>query len=509
MAKALDFGKISFDVQPGSDPATEIQSRPFRILILGDFSGQGENQGPLAGRRPCLVDRDNFDDVLKKLRPALTVPLGEARVDIHFEGIDDFHPDRLFERVVLFQKLRELRERMSNASTFPEAAAELGLAPRRDAPGNAAETEPPRAADAAQMVARNLLEDAISATEGQSAGLVRPQRPGDLASFIQRAVAPHLTARPDPRQAEWVGIIDQTAAAQMRALLHLPAFKALEAAWRAVFFLVRRIETDAALKIYLLDVGKGELTRDLGLAENADKMRLETLVVDEAAGMPGGEPWALIAGNYTFHRTLEDLTLLRSLERIAHEASAPFVADAGPDLVGCASPADLAEPRKWNAADDSNEDRAWQALRRSPEASYLGLVIPRFLLRLPYGNETDPAERFEFEEIMGAPDHDDYLWGNSVCLCITALADEFAAHGWEMQPGHSHDTGGLPLHVYRRDGEAVAAPCAEVSLTNDAAERILDAGLMPVVPLRGQDVVRLVRLQSIADPLRGLSGRWR
>ncbi len=143
-----------------------------------------------------------------------------------------------------------------------------------------------------------------------------------------------------------------------------------------------------------------------------------------------------------------------------------------------------------------------------PEASAIGLALPRFLLRLPYGKKTDPIESFDFEEMPEAPSHEDYLWGNPAFACAALLAQSFSEYGWEMRPGAHAQIDGLPLHVYQRDGESELKPCAEALLTEDAAAHILENGLMPLVSLKERDSVRLVRFQSIAKPLRALAGGW-
>jgi type VI secretion system protein ImpC len=129
-----------------------------------------------------------------------------------------------------------------------------------------------------------------------------------------------------------------------------------------------------------------------------------------------------------------------------------------------------------------------------PEARYLGLAAPRFLLRLPYGARTDPIEHFDFEEIEGAPGNDDYLWGNPALLCLAHLDS----------PGVLT---GLPLHAYEKDGETRLQPSAETVLPASVAEAMLERGVIPVIALPNRDALRVARLQSIADPPTRLAGR--
>jgi type VI secretion system protein ImpC len=77
-----------------------------------------------------------------------------------------------------------------------------------------------------------------------------------------------------------------------------------------------------------------------------------------------------------------------------------------------------------------------------------------------------------------------------------------------MRPGAVQEIDGLPAHTYREDGEVQLKPCAEVLLTEDAAEILLDRGIMPLASIKGTDRVRLVRFQSVAAPPAPLAGRW-
>ena len=117
-------------------------------------------------------------------------------------------------------------------------------------------------------------------------------------------------------------------------------------------------------------------------------------------------------------------------------------------------------------------------------------------------------ESIRFEEIPGAPAHGDYLWGNPALVCATLLGEAFSEDGWQMRPVTARAYGDMPLHVYEEAGESKLRPCVELALTPPDAEWALGEGYMPLIWLRGQDSIRLVRFQSIADPAADLAGRW-
>jgi type VI secretion system protein ImpC len=479
---------------PYAESATE--ATPFRIAVLGDFSGRA-NRGiveagrVLAGRRPVRVDRDNVDDVIERLAPELYLSLGDLRATVRFSELDDFHPDRLYERLPAFRALRETRER----AAAPVPQGEIG---RRGGRASAGRTAPPPA---------NLLDQilgdvpappggAAAAPAHSDAGTVRAD---PLADFVRRAVAPHIVPETAPADSERLEEVDQIVGDDLRAVLHQADFQALESAWRSVDFLVRRLETDSALQVFLIDVSKAELAADLAGAAGPDS-GTHRLLVDSSVGTAGATPWALLVGLYSFGPSVDDVHLLHALASTARAAGAPLVAAADSRLVGCPSFGSAPDPDDWTA-DETSE---WEGLRRSREASYLGLTAPRFLLRLPYGDpDGEPSDVPGFQELSAPDAHEEYLWGNSAVLVALLHGEAFATEGWALRP--RLDVPGLPLHLMRGGGEVTAKPCAEAVLTARAVDRILERGVMPVQSMKDGDAVRFARMQSVAEPLAALA----
>jgi type VI secretion system protein ImpC len=511
MPKPFDFGGVNLSAGEDSSGAHPTPETPFCVAILGDFSGRtnrGISEAKTIGkRRAWLVDRDNFDEVLSRSGAEIQLPMDESgALHLRFSEIDDFHPDRIFQRLDIFAKLRDLRRRVQDPSSFPKVAEELGLR-SRDAASQPAKPAPAISPSAVRLASGNLLDEMIAQTEARGV-TDQPRRSTDeIHEFAHRVVAQHLVSTPDPRQAEIVAVIDRAIGSLMRAILHNPDFQALEAAWRATFLLVRSLETGSQLKLYLIDISKQELAPDLSSATDLRETGLYRLLVEQTVETPGAEPWSIIVGNYSFGSASDDAPLLARMAKIASRARAPFLAAASPQLVGCTSLATAPHPRDWKTHDPELA-RRWAELRRLPEASSVGLALPRFLLRLPYGKRTSPIESFEFEEFAEAPVHEEYLWGNPGFAVALLLAQSFSEAGREMRPGTAMEIDQLPLHISLKAGASHAKPCAEVLLTEDAVERMLDEGLMPLVSFKDRDRVRLARFQSIADPPRGLAARW-
>ena len=489
------------------DPET-----PFRILVMGDFSGRTSRSvdrpaGEWGDQRPILVDRDNLDRVMKKLRVEVLLPiLGENAdpVNIRFSEMEDFHPNHLYDRLEVFQALKETRENLENPSAFAALANELQSAgpaasgPRSDQDG----VLPATAGEATE----GLLDRIIEQTEPPKVGSSRPV--SEWESFLQVIVRPHLVPDPHPQQDKMLAAVDTASGELMRRILHHPDFQGVEAAWRALYFLVTRLETGALLEIHLLDLSKAELEADLTATEDLRSTGIYRLLAEQKVETQEGKPWAFVAGNYTFERNREDIGLLGRMAKVASVAGAPFIAAANDNMLCKNSLAETPDPDDWQPADDPQVFEAWQALRQIPEAACLGLVLPRFLLRLPYGADTEPVDAFDFEEMPSGPDHQDYLWGNACMVCALLLGQAFAMKGWPFQPGGTLDVGNLPLHIFKENGESRLKPCTETLLSQRAAERILEKGIMPLLSFLNQDTVRLARFQAIAEPLTQLAGRW-
>ena len=409
------------------------------------FGNFGGHSKPVT---PIQLDRDNFDAVLKRCAPSLELSFAGSSVRLTFESLDDFHPDSL-----------------SRLLTAPL---------------------PPRDPDAS--TAGPLLDQMVDAAE-PTAPRKTSSRPGDLQAFLDRATAGHLVPKPDARELDRQARTESVLAGQLRSLLHHPDFQALESAWRSAFFLTRRLETSTTLQLFLFDISKKELQDDLLAATNLRA----TDFFRNAQGLPGGGRWAVMGADYSFTTAPEDIALLSRIALIASQHATPFLS---------ATPDPGERPR------DSVAAQYWQALRVLPESVYIGLAAPRFLLRLPYGKETNPIERLPFEEMPAAPDARGYLWGNPAIVCLCLLGQTFAQDGWKMRPGTIREISGLPLHIFRQNGEPSMQPCTEALVTDREAEIVLQQGVMPLLADRNGDRILLPRFQSVAHPPRALAGPW-
>lgn len=516
MAKPLSFGRLEVGLSAGPQGAGAVPEAdtPFRVALLGDWSRRAGRGAPrLVDRGPVPIDRDNFEQVLARLGVELRLPgTGEEPTPLRVAALEDFHPDCLVRRVRPLQALMELRARLDNPATFEAAAAELRRRFPAQAPADVprpAEEREPRPPIAPGEGPDSLLDQILGETQGRAGPVGQPAAAGVWDAYLQKVIEPYLLPKVDEAgRAELLAHVDRALGEHLRAVLHSPAFQSAEAAWRGLFFLVHRLETGADLQLHLLDVSKEDLAADLGDAEDLRASGTYRALVERITGTPGGQPWALLVGHYTFDRSRQDAELLGRLAKVACAAGAPFLAAASPQVVGCDSLAHSPDPDDWQGQATPEDDEAWQSLRRLPEAAYLGLALPRFLLRLPYGKGTDPIESFDFEELPEGGEHERLLWGNPAMTCALLLGEAYRQDGWGFRPGVVREIDGLPLYVYREAGESHMKPCAEAWLTDRAAEAIMRQGLMPLLSVKGRDAVRLARFQPLADPGKPLAGRW-
>jgi type VI secretion system protein ImpC len=451
---------VSLDVDAGNPAKQPEPSRreaapedPFRILVLGDFSGR-ENRPALGSRRPQRIDRDNFDAVLGSMHVQATLRLGStATVRLNFTTLADFEPDSIFERCELFH------------SSVVESSAPVQHAASGPAGSAPPETSFSIEADVARLTSGSLLDEIVEQADVPRPAALRD----DLQSVVERVVAPHVIRSREDRSA-----LHHAHSVLMRAILHHPRFQALEAAWRALDLLARGLDTDGALSLDVLDVTRDELERG--------EDDLEPLLAPR-------EPWAAIAANYVFDRSAKDAALLRQLGELARRGGGPWIAESAPP-------------------DEDSEAPEWRALRSSPEARWIGLALPRFLARMPYGRGTYAIESFPFEEISGSPAHNDFLWANPAFACALLLGRAFNEYGWKFRPDMMRQVEGLPYYSIEADGEMQSQPCAEVLLTDHQIDFIQEQGLMALAAMKNRDVAMLVRFQSVAEPVAALAGRW-
>lgn len=455
-------------------------SRPVRIAVLGDFgavAGEGSvrtGQALAQAVRPLTVEFDSIDRLLARLAPTLSLPLGPqgSTIDIGFNALEDFHPDALFDRLEIFRALAGLRQRVLSPTGFAAAAAELM---RDAAPAGATAAVPPsdpNLSDFARLVGGPALT---------TPGPVNP-----MEAWLRHVVAPHVQPATDPRRDELVASVDASLTELMRGVLHHPQFQTLESLWRGLDFLLRRIETSADLSVHLLDVPPSSFAADLLASDDLTDSGLYQLLVEQPAQQADGG-YTLVLGCYYFDATPQHVELLGRIAGIAQRAGAVFIS--------------AVQPAAFAAAPDGPDAlppviaQAWQTLQGLGAAAHLALAAPRFMLRYPYGQRSDPIARFAFEEFNQREGLRALLWGHPAWLLASLLAGPDAGAASADTAAVVDD---LPFqYALDQHGDQVALPCTDLWVGADAAARMAALGLVAVVGHRGMPQVQLAPLQTL------------
>ncbi|NOQ14085.1 MAG: hypothetical protein GQ583_06350, partial [Methyloprofundus sp.] len=456
--------------------------KPLRILVLGNFSGHRQKT---TGRKNDYrliekIDIDNFAYILAKIKPELHLSLDEelSNVSISFEDIDNFHPDVLLSKIDIFAQFSRIREKLSTPTTFKEAAKDL-----QKMLNNSNLEKHSENTDLA--INTETDDDTLKRLFGESSAAKPAEKSEEpVLRYIRNLISDYIVEDITPFQDVYINAVDDAISALMRKILHHPDFQALEAAWRSVYMLISSIETDETLSVHLLDVDKQQLNQDLAIAaSDLSVTGLFNHLVSQATGTYGEDPWSLIIGNFSFDNTDNDIALLTALGGIASFAGGPFIAAADPILIGCQQLTKQVNYRDWLEMDQASMLR-WQALRKSAVAPWIGLLLPRIIMRLPYGLETDEIDSFQFEELTANEQHESLLWGNAAFYSAVLIAKTFMQQGWNMQLGEYMEITDLPAYIQRVDDVTKLQPCAEVCMNDQTVGKILERGIMPFISHR-------------------------
>ncbi|MBL8363151.1 MAG: type VI secretion system contractile sheath large subunit [Rubrivivax sp.] len=463
----------------GQAAPTWPAKRPLRIALLGDFGG-GAGRGrldtgaALAKRKPLKVEFDTLEDAMRRLNLTLTLPLGAdgAPVEVELADLDAFHPDQIYASVSLFSDLSSLRRRLNNTSTFAAASQEVLAWAGEDVIKASSLARRSRSRGVAP--ARGGTLDDFARLTGRPS--TSDKADDSMGSLLQRVVGPFVKPAASPNKDALVGAVDAGLSDAMRAVLQHGDFQTTEALWRGVDFLLRRVETSHQLQVHLFDVSAEEFAADLSAAADLSECGLYKLLVETPSQDADGG-YTYIGGLYQFDATPPHAELLGRAAKVASHAGASMVTGIAIDAF-----ADRREPPHPLVRD------AFASLRGLPEASFLGLVGPRFLLRHPYGKKSDPISSFAFEEFSREAGLRGMLWGHPALLAISVLA----------QSGGQLTIDDLPFHHYvDDDGDTVALPCTDRMINANAASLLREAGINAVMAHKGEALVKLNGLEAI------------
>jgi type VI secretion system protein ImpC len=372
-----------------------------------------------------------------------------------------------------------------------------------------AQLEPSPQADVATQDGGDLLEQAITVTKQ-----TEPKRAEELfRTLCEQALEGTVTYSKNLNVtiSEAIKQIDAKISKQLAAIMHHPKFQKLEGSWRGLHYLVMNTETSATLKIRVMHWTKRELFRDLSRAAEFDQSQLFKRIYESEFGMPGGQPYGALIGDYEFTNHPEDIDTLRLVSNVAAAAFAPFIAAASARLIGLDSYTELSAPRDLEKIFDSIEYTKWNAYRETDDSRFVTLVLPRVLARLPYGERTTTVEEFDFEEapideqgIARRMGHEEYCWTNAAFAMGARLTDAFARNGWCTAIRGAENGGkveNLPCHIFTTDEGDIDLQCpTEIGITERREAELSKLGFLALSHYKGTDYSVFFGAQTTQKP---------
>jgi type VI secretion system protein ImpC len=300
--------------------------------------------------------------------------------------------------------------------------------------------------------------------------------------------------------------LDRKLTEQVNLILHHPDFQKLEGSWRGLHYLINNTETDEMLKIRFMNISKADLGKTLRRYKGAawDQSPLFKKIYDEEYGVFGGEPFGCMVGDYSFDNSPQDVELLGEMAKVSAAAHSPFIAGASPTVMQMDSWQELANPRDLTKIFSTPDYAGWRSLRESEDSRYIGLAMPRYLSRLPYGAKTSPVEEFDFEEETGAADHSKYTWSNAAYAMAVNINRSFKLYGWcsrirGIEAGGAVE--GLPTHTFPTDDGGVDMKCpTEIAISDRREAELAKNGFMPLVHRKNSDFAAFIGAQSLQKP---------
>ncbi|RDU94741.1 type VI secretion system contractile sheath large subunit [Trinickia dinghuensis] len=524
--------KITYDVETGG--AIEKKELPFIVGILADLQGERKDPDtypPLKERAMVEIDRDNFNDVMATIQPRVVLGAVKQTDDalkdllkddndneLTFANIDAFEPMNVIKALpslsALYLSRSQIRELQAKAEAHDPVSAQLDAMIEKANPGKEGA---PAVDEASVTAAGTAIAPMVGMTPEQTTPLVTAfstqlnlyfvESNADAAKQIEQARKRGAIAVID----ELVSLIDEKLSVALSSIMHCDSFKAMESTWRGLHYLVMNTETSVMLKLRVFNATKDELRKDMMKAVEFDQSALFKMIYEAEYGTYGGNPYSLLIGDYAIGKSGEDVDFITKMAEIAAAAHAPFIAQASHDMFSLNGFDKLDKPRDLKKIFEGVDFAPWQAFREMEDARYVTLVLPRALLRLPYGSptkrNTTPCEGINFDEHVGGggsatvysitgepysypnPEPNHFLWGNPAYLLAERITNAFSLYSWTAAIRGVEGGGlveGLPSYTYTSSNGSVELFCpTEVSITDRREKELNDLGFITLCHCKG------------------------
>ena len=351
---------------------------------------------------------------------------------------------------------------------------------------------------------QTLLDDIVQATKLKPADEAYKITKQGVQAFIDELLKPEREGVKVSQALvdEMVAGIDQKLSKQVDAVLHNKDFQKLESAWCSLKFMVDRTDFRENNKIEILNVSKQNLLDDFEDAPEITKSGLYRTCYTQEYGQFGGKPYGLMVGNYEFGPGPQDIKLLQDVASVATMAHAPFVTAADSAFFGLDDFSGLPNLKDLKAIFEGPQYVKWQSFRESEDARNVALVLPRFLLRLPYGQDTQPAKSFNYKEDV-SNGNDNFLWGNAAFAFASRITDSFAKYRWcanIIGPQGGGAVEDLPMYQYEAMGELQTKIPTEILISERREFELAEEGFIALTMRKGSDNAAFFSANSVQKP---------
>lgn len=318
--------------------------------------------------------------------------------------------------------------------------------------------------------------------------LLKPQNQGEQ---VKKALVDRMIAE-----------IDAKLSQQMDEILHHAEFQALESSWRGLKLLIDRTNFRENIKVEILNVSKQDLLDDFEDSPEVVQSGLYKHIYTAEYGQFGGQPVGAIVANYYFSPSTPDVKTMQYVASVSSMSHAPFISAAGPKFFGLDSFTGLPDLKDLKDHFEGPQFAKWQSFREQEDSRYVGLTVPRFLLRNPYDPEDNPVKTFVYKENV-ANDHEHYLWGNTAFTFASKLTDSFAKFRWcpnIIGPQSGGAVEDLPLHHFESMGEIETKIPTEVLVSDRREYELAEEGFISLTMRKGSDNAAFFSANSVQKP---------
>ncbi len=369
-----------------------------------------------------------------------------------------------------------------------------------------AEEEKEAAAEGATEAAGagSLLDDLVEATRTKPSDDSYSITKAGIQAFVKELLEPSRAQEKVGAAMvdDMIAALDRKLTAQVDAVLHNPDVQKLESSWRGLKYLVDKTDFRENCKVEVLNVSKQDLLDDFEDAPEVTQSGLYKKVYTEEFGQFGGQPYGAIVANYEFGPGAPDIKLLQYSASVAAMAHSPFISAAGPGFFGIDNFNQLPNLKDIASIYEMPQFTKWNSFRESEDARFVGLTLPHFLLRLPYGPDTQPVKKFNYNEGVSGG-NENFLWGNAAFAFASRINDSFAKYRWAANiigPQGGGAVEDLPVYNYEAMGETQTKIPTEILISERREFELAEAGFIALTMRKGSDNAAFFSANSCQKP---------